>query len=102
MYPVPKFARQIIEEWSNDLAAHFNCAKETVLGRNESWISFPMSSVRIQLMDDSFVEFKHAFYLVSEEKRAIAVFTEHCGHFIVPYHDAKVFVDGDVRYEQNA
>jgi hypothetical protein len=102
MYPIPKLARQIIEEWSNDLAAHFNCTKEVVLGCNESWISFPMSSVRIELLDESFVEFRYAFYIVNEEKRAIAVFTEHCGHFILPYHDAKVFVDGALRYEQNA
>jgi hypothetical protein len=102
MYPVPKLARQIVEEWSDDLAAHFNCTKEVVLGRNESWISFPMSSVRIELMDESFVEFRYAFYLISEEKRAIAVFTEHCGHFILPYHGARVFVDEVLRYVQHA
>jgi hypothetical protein len=53
-------------------------------------------------MDESFVEFRYAFYLISEEKRAIAVFTEHCGHFILPYHGARVFVDEVLRYVQHA
>ena len=63
-------------------------------------IQFPDETVRVELMDESVVEFKHALFIVSEEKKAIAVFTEHCGHHVLPFHEAKVFVDGQARYVQ--
>jgi hypothetical protein len=53
-------------------------------------------------MDGSFAEFRYAFALVSEHRRAIAVFTEHCGHHLFPYHEARVVMDGKVTYEQRA
>ena len=51
-------------------------------------------------MDQSMVEFKNAIFVVNENKRAIAVFTEHCGHHIFPYHEAIVYVDEQVAYRQ--
>ncbi|WP_186411810.1 hypothetical protein [Candidatus Propionivibrio aalborgensis] len=51
-------------------------------------------------MDDSQVEFKYAFFIVSETRKAIAVFTEHCGHHVFPYHEARVFREGLLSYEQ--
>ena len=100
MYPVPKNARHVIEEWAEELASYFGCAKEVVLGSSEQWLSFPNESVRIELMDGSFMEFKYAFHIVSEAKKAIAVFSEHCGHHVLPYHSAKVFSNGVLVYEQ--
>jgi hypothetical protein len=41
-------------------------------------------------MDGSSVEFKYAFALHWPEKRAIAVFTEHCGHHVFPDAEASV------------
>ena len=35
------------------------------------------------------------FALVSEELKAIAVFTEHCGHHVYPYHEAKAIRRGN-------
>jgi hypothetical protein len=43
-------------------------------------------------MDGSSVEFKYAFALCWPEKRAIAVFTEHCGHHVYPDAEASVEV----------
>lgn len=48
------------------------------------------------------MQFERAFHIVSEAKRAIAVFTEHCGHHVFPYHDAKVYRDGLLVYAQAA
>lgn len=53
-------------------------------------------------MDGSLVEFKYAFALVSEERKAIAVFTEHCGHHVYPYHEAKVYEAGRLVYANEA
>lgn len=51
-------------------------------------------------MDRSVVQFHYAFFIVSESKRAIAVFTEHCGNHIFPYHASKIYRDGELVYEQ--
>jgi uncharacterized OB-fold protein len=50
-------------------------------------------------MDGSVVQFANAIHIVSEAKRAIAVFTEHCGHHVFPYHEAKVHCNGELVYE---
>jgi hypothetical protein len=62
----------------------------------------PRSTVHVALMDGSAATFNYAFFLVSEEKRAIAVFTEHCGNHVYPWHEARVSVDGRVVFRQGA
>ncbi|QNE39785.1 hypothetical protein F1C16_09560 [Hymenobacter sp. NBH84] len=49
---------------------------------------FPVSSmVRIELEDDSKVEFRYAFAIEAPEFKEIAVFTEHCGHHLFQLHE---------------
>ena len=100
MYQVPTHSKAVIGQWAEALASRFSCTVETVTGQSNRWLSFPNATVRVVLMDDSHIEFKYAFHLVSEAQRSIAVFTEHCGHHVLPYHEAKVFVDGALVYEQ--
>ena len=102
MYPVPQLAEQLIAEWVEELASHLGCSVEAVREQPSRVLSFPQETVRVELMDGSNVQFKYAFFLVSEAKKAIAVFTEHCGHHVLPYHEAKVFRDGKLSYEQGA
>lgn len=100
-YPVPRLAAQIAGgEWSDELGAHPGCPAADVREGSEAVMKFPVETVRTELMDGSSVEFRHAFFIVSDAKKAIAVFTEHCGHHVFPYHEAKVFVDGRLVYEQ--
>jgi hypothetical protein len=98
-YPVPRLAKQLVEEWAEDLAAQTGRAVEE-LRENHELLDFPNGVLRIELMDQSAVEFHSAFHIVSERRRAIAVFTEHCGHHVFPYHEAKVFRNGALVYEQ--
>jgi transcription antitermination factor NusG len=100
MYPVPALARHIEHEWAEELANHFGRSLEEVASTVRPWFGFPPGSIRVELMDGSFVEFKYSIFIVSESKRAIAVFTEHCGNHVYPYHEAKVFRDGALVYEQ--
>jgi hypothetical protein len=67
----------------------------------ERFMSFN-SSIRVELMDGSRAEFRFAFALVSEEEKAIAVFTEHCGHHVFPYHEARVYQDDHLLFQQAA
>jgi hypothetical protein len=100
MYPVPKMANLIESEWSPELAKHFGRTETEVLEKIRPWFDCSPDVIRVELMDGSIVEFKWSFYLVSESKKAIAIFTEHSGHHIFPYHEAKVFINGKLVYEQ--
>jgi hypothetical protein len=100
MYPVPALARRIEHEWAEELASHFGRSLEEVASTVRPWFDFSLGLTRIELMDGSRVEFKRSFFIVSESKKAVAVFTEHCGNHVYPYHEAKIFRDGALVYEQ--
>lgn len=100
MYPVPSLAQQLEAEWAPELAAYFGRSVEDVQQQLRPWFDFPNGQLRIELMDGSVVQFKWAFHIASEAKRAVAVFTEHCGHHVFPYHEAKVYRDGLLVYAQ--
>lgn len=100
MYPVPIHAARLEREWSEELAAHLHCSVEALLANPTAVMAYPVETVRVELMDGSSVEFKYSFFIVSESKKAIAVFTEHCGHHVFPYHDARVYTEGVLRYAQ--
>ncbi len=100
MYPIPQHSKQVVVEWAEELAARFGCSAQAIHERSDRLLSFPSETVRVELMDGSSVEFKYAFHIVGEPRRAIAIFTEHCGHHVLPYHEAKVFLNGVLAYEQ--
>ncbi|MCW5671389.1 MAG: hypothetical protein KIT86_17175 [Hydrogenophaga sp.] len=98
-FPVPRLAEATVLEWADELALQVGRSAEGLRLNTES-IPFSNDTVRVELMDESFVEFRNAVFVVSEAKRAVAIFTEHCGHHVLPYHEAKVFVGGELRYSQ--
>lgn len=100
MYPVPRLAGQFIDDWAGPLAERFGCSAEALREHPGEWLTFPRDTVRIELMDGSSAEFRYAFFLVCETGKCIAVFTEHCGYHLFPYHEARVFRNGDVAYVQ--
>jgi len=100
MYPVPSLALKLEREWALELADYFSVDIDEVVTAVRPWFEFPGGLLRITLMDESVVQFKHAIFIVSEAKKAIAVFTEHCGNHIYPYDEAKIYRDGTLVYEQ--
>ncbi|MDI1268785.1 MAG: hypothetical protein PSV40_06745 [Polaromonas sp.] len=100
MYPVAALAQQIEREWAPELATYFQKTAEEVLSPVRPWFEFPHGKLRVELMDGSVVQFECALHLVSDAKRAIAVFTEHCGNHVYPYHEARVHRDGKLVYAQ--
>jgi hypothetical protein len=101
-FPVPSLATQIEADWAAELAAHFERNADEVLARVRPWFGFPPGRLRVELMDGSAVEFSHAFHIVNETRRTIAVFTEHCGHHLYPNHEARICRDGELVYEQRS
>jgi hypothetical protein len=102
MYPVPSLAKQLELEWATELAARFGCTEAEFRENSTRFLQFSPQRLRVELMDGSFVEFRNAIALVSEPRKTIAVFTEHCGHHLYPYHEARVLVDKNLTYEQRA
>ncbi|MDL5031782.1 hypothetical protein QRD43_07660 [Pelomonas sp. APW6] len=102
MYPIPQLALQIEAEWAPELGEHFGRLTDQVLEKVRPWFDFPEGLLRIELMDGSAVQFNRAFHIVNEAKRAIAVFTEHCGHHVFPHYEAKIYRDGRLVYAQAA
>jgi hypothetical protein len=98
-FPIPRLAQQLVEEWAEELSAQTGHTVEE-LRQNYQCFDFPNGILRIELMDESAVEFHWALHLVNEHRKAIAVFTEHCGHHVFPYHEAKVYRDGALIYDQ--
>lgn len=99
-YPIPALAQQIEFEWAEELAAYYGRAFRDVAEKVRPWFSFPTGTLRIELMDRSSVEFHYAIFIVSEPKRAVTVFTEHCGHHLFPYHEARIYRNRELVYEQ--
>ena len=84
IYPVNRISEDMEREWAGELARRFDQEVVDFLAAPSTFMRYPIESVRVELMDGSHVEFKYAFALVSEERKAIAVFTEHCGHHVYP------------------
>lgn len=102
MYLVPSLALQIEREWAPELAEHFGRRMEEISEQSRPWFEHPIGLLRIELMDRSVVQFHYAFHIVSETKYAIAVFTEHCGNYVFPYHGSKIYRDEVLVYDQTA
>jgi hypothetical protein len=91
MYPVPQLADQILREWVGEVASFLGRSSEELLSYGLAAADFPSDhDLRITLMDGSVVRFRYAFAIESETKRAIAVFTEHCGYHVFPHHEAVI------------
>jgi hypothetical protein len=102
MFPVPSYAAQLELEWASELAAHLGVPEDDFRANPTGHLDYPSDGVRVELMDGSFVEFRYAFALVNESRKCIAVFSEHCGHHIFPYHEARILAEGRVTYDQRA
>ena len=84
-------SKQILDEWAAEVAAAVGRSLEDIRAKGLSAYDFsPTHDLRINLIDGSFVQFKCAFAVSNKSKRAIAVFTEHCGYHVFPDHEAVV------------
>lgn len=92
MYPVPRYSNQVFTEWIAELSAKLDRPRETLLAEGRLRVDDFNDTLKITLMDGSYAVFKYAFAIASEEKQAIAVFTEHCGYLVFPLAEATIHV----------
>lgn len=75
--------RRLVTEWAPELAAALGRPAVEIAARGLGARDFGALGVRLRFADGSGAAFRHAFVVKSIEKEAVAVFTEHCGYFVV-------------------
>lgn len=95
--------RQIIEEWSERLSSKLKRPIDEIREKGLSAYDFsPSKMVEITFPDRSFCKFNFAFSILDEEKKLVAVFTEHCGYYVFSVHGALVKeVTEDIFVDEN-
>lgn len=75
----------IVQDWSQELSERLQRPAKELLSGGLSASDFSSGkSVEIIFSDGSSINFKYAFSVISEERGAVAVFTEHCGYYVFP------------------
>lgn len=81
----------IIQEWATELAQQLGRSPAEIAEKGLSATDFSSSNeVEIKFPDGSYALFRYAFFVVNEQKGAVAVFTEHCGYHIFPKGDIQI------------
>lgn len=75
------------EKWQNRIKTHL---KKTGSKYKEFSVNDFQHDLKITFADNSYAFFNYAFYLIDDEAKEIAVFTEHCGFHIFPLIDTKL------------
>jgi hypothetical protein len=78
-------AKSVLTEWAPELAKRLGRPEAEILAKGLSAYDFSSSrSIEIKFADGSHARFSFAFAIVSQERHAVAVFTEHCGYLVFP------------------
>jgi len=85
----PRYAA-IIQDWAEELATFLGRSASEIRENGLSVSDFPHQELQIKFCDDSEARFKYAFFVESRSKKAVAVFTEHCGYFVLPAAELEI------------
>lgn len=97
--PSQQHSSHLVNEWRAELSEFLGRSVEDIEQRGLNASDFTGQSVSIELADGSCAEFRYSFVCMSLQKQSIVIFTEHCGHHLFSWHDAKVFIDGVLVFE---
>ena len=76
---------EIVKEWAEELSKRLGRPAAEIRARGLSAYDFsPLEEVEVKFPDGSNAHFMFAFFVVSETRKAVAVFTEHCGYWVIP------------------
>lgn len=85
------YREQLIFDWVNELSAKLEHSPEEILKRGLGAGDFKINSeVKLKFPDGSTASFLHAFFVASEQRQTVAVFTEHCGYFEFSSYDLEI------------
>jgi hypothetical protein len=72
---------EFISLWAEELAEKYSSTPEDIRSKGLGVKHFPRQTLEVRFQDGSFLHFHYAFFVVSEDSKYLAVFTEHCGYF---------------------
>ena len=73
---------KLCKKWADQLSKKTGRPAAEIINEGFLHTAFsPSERVEIEFEDGSHALFNYAFALYNPEKRKVAVFTEHCGHF---------------------
>lgn len=77
--------REIVEEWAEVLSERLGREAAQIRANGLSAGDFSGDEeVEIEFIDGSRACFKYAFFVVDAARKHVAVFTEHCGYWVIP------------------
>lgn len=76
--------RSILLAWADELAKKVGRSPLVVREKGLLATDFPGASLELLFEDGSSMKFEGAFMLQDRDCRTIAVFTEHCGYYLLP------------------
>jgi hypothetical protein len=79
----PRYA-SLVHEWAGEISRTIGRSVKEIRERGLNALDFPHQEIDIQFEDGSHARFRFAFAVDSPDKKAVAVFTEHCGYFVLP------------------
>jgi hypothetical protein len=91
--------QNIIEEWAEELAVHLARPADEIRRNGLGVEDFPHRTLEIEFVDGSTAKLQFAFFVESQAKKAVAVFTEHCGYFVLPIAGLKIWTVQREYYE---
>lgn len=82
--------RSLINEWADELAIALGRPANSIRESGLSVEDFPNQVLEIEFEDGSTARLRWAFFVESPRKKAVAVFSEHCGYFVLPIAGLKI------------
>jgi hypothetical protein len=79
-----KVAALILDDWARELADRLSRPESEVRAAGLSAADYPAETLEVRFADDSTAVFRFAFAIVSRDKNAVAVFSGHSGHYVLP------------------
>jgi hypothetical protein len=74
------FRYELVQKWAPELSQRLNRSVEEIRERGLFAYDFSGGRVTIEYMD-AFMRFRAAFLLVNEDRKEMAVFSEHSGYY---------------------
>lgn len=84
-------------EWADALSERVSRPAKEIRAKGLGAGDFrPEQFVELAWPDGSHALFRYAFFLADEKRGEVAIFTEHCGYWVVPYGAVEVQFKIDV------
>lgn len=83
----------IVRKWADDLADALGRPASEIGEHGPEVGDLPLRALQVRFADGPEVRFNYAFFVMSFSNKAVAVFAEHCGYFVLPIAELEIAVE---------